>query len=225
MDVDNTIGRPNDPDFYLKYGQAVNRAVSALLGIPLQDAIQVADYYRSNFGGGETALFSGTIGKFFPEYGEIPPDFGLLYDEICKIDESGQFNYDGVAPALLRSLRLNRKKIAVITDSPEDLSRRILADMGIDPDQDFDLYLPYKREVGPLKILLREQIFSKVAMFFNIPPERSLSVGDSYSLDIQPAEQLGMKVCLVSFQKKEGYTGLQVETFPQMFKVISKTNE
>lgn len=219
LDIDNTLVRPVDPDFYRKYGEAVNMATSNYLGVSLDEGKRIADFYRQNYGGGEMALFSGTIGRFFPEYGELEPNLELLYDTMCAIDHIGQFENDGVTAALIRLLRSQGKKVVAITDSPEDLSRRTLVDAGINPDQDFDLYLPYTRERGPLKILQRGQIFSRVAEHFNVPPGRTLSVGDSLRSDIQPAEQLGMKVCLVSTQARDDYSGLQARTFDTVFEI------
>jgi len=217
LDIDNTLVRPKDPNFYEKYSEAVNTAVSSYLGVSLEEGTRIADFYRQNFGGGEIALFSGTVGQFFPEYGERQPNLELLYDAMCSIDPSGQFASDGITVELIRLLRSQGKKVVAITDSPEGLSKKILADAGIDPDQDFDLYLPYKREIGPLKILLGGEIFSIVADRFGIPYKRTISVGDSLRFDIRPAEQLGMSACLVSLQLRDDYSGLQVKNFYNVF--------
>lgn len=218
LDIDNTLVRPRDPSFYRKYNEAVNMTVSDYLSVPLEEGTRVADFYRQNFGGGEMALFSGTISQFFPEYNELPPNLELLYDTMCSIDPSGQFESDGIAVAMIRLLRSQGKKVVALTDSPEGLSRRILSDSGINPDEDFDMYLPYTKEQGPLKILQKEQVFLEVANRFGIPPDRVLSIGDSYRSDIQLAEKLGMKTCLISEQQKVDYTGLQARDFQQVFK-------
>ena len=217
LDIDNTLVKPIRPDFYRKYSEAVNAATADYLGVSLEEGTRVADFYRQNFGGGEMALFSGTIGQFFPEYGEKQPDFELLYDAMCSIDPAGQFKADGISAALIRLLRTQGKKVVAITDSPKDLSRRILKCAGIDPDQDFDLYLAYTKEEGPPKILQKEKIFAQIANSFKIPPDRTLSVGDNYKSDIQPAEQLGMKTCLVSPQLRGDYSGLQARSFDTVF--------
>lgn len=217
LDIDNTLVKPADPDFYKRYGEAVNMATSDYLGVSLDEGTRVADFYRQNFGGGESALFSGTIGRFFPEYGERQPNLELLYDRMCAIDPTGEFRNDGVTAKLISLLHSQGKKVVAITDSPEGLSRKILADTGIDPDQDFDLYLPYTPGQGPLKILLRGKIFERVASYFNIPLERTISIGDSYRSDIEPAEQLGIKTCLVSPQTKDDYVGLQARSFDTAF--------
>ena len=213
LDIDNTLVKPIDPDFYKQYGEAANMATSDYLGVSLDEGTRVADFYRQNFGGGEMALFSGTIGQFFPEYGDCPPNLELLYDRMCAIDPTGQFNNDGITSLLIDLLRSQGKKVVAITDSPEALSRRILSETGIDPDRDFDLYLPYTLNQGPLKILQRDQIFREVANHFNVPPHRTISIGDSYKSDIEPAEKLGMKVCLVSPKTLDNYMGLQTRSF------------
>lgn len=217
LDIDGTLVKPKDPNFYRQYSEAVNISVSNYLGVPLEEGTRVADFYRQYFGGGEMALFSGTIGRFFPEYGEHESNLELLYDTMCAIDASGQFEKDGITTTLIRLLRSQGKKVVAITDSPEGLSRRILADAGINPDQDFDLYLPYTKEQGPLKIVQRGEIFSRVADHFEVSPDRVISIGDSYRSDIQPAEDLGMKTCLVSPQKHAEYSDLQSPSFDNVF--------
>lgn len=217
LDIDNTLVKPRDPSFYRKYNEAVNTTVSAYLDVSLDEGTRVADFYRQNFGGGEMALFSGTISQFFPEYEELPPNLELLYDTMCSIDPIGQFKNDGITTALIRLLRSQGKIVVGLTDSPEGLSRKVLSEVGIDPDADFDLYLPYTREKGPNKILLRERIFENIAKYFKVSSERVLSVGDTYKSDIQPAQQLGMQVCLVSPQTRQDYFGLQAKNFDTVF--------
>jgi len=217
LDVDNTLVRPKDHGFYRKYGDAVNLATSNYLDVPTEEGVRVANFYRQNFGGGEMALFSGTIGQYFPEYGNPQPNLELLYDAMCSINPDGQFENDELTAVLIRLLRLQGKRIVAITDSPEGLSRKILDDAGINPDEDFDLYLPYTKGQGPLKILRRGQIFSQVANHFGISPERTLSVGDSFNFDIQPAEQLGMRTCLVSPHENGDYAGLRTISFDTVF--------
>ena len=161
--------------------------------------------------------FSGTVGRFFPRYGEHKPNFKLLYDRMCEIDITGQFGDDGTTLKLVALVRSQGKKVVAITDSPENLSRRILADIGIDPDCDFDLYLPYTIDRGPLKILEAGRIFEKVASCFEMSLTRTISIGNSYRSDIKPARRLGMKTCLVSFETRDGDVGLQVKSFGEVF--------
>lgn len=224
VDIDNTLVKPKDHDFYRQYGNAVNTAVSSYLGISIEEGTRVADFYRQNFGGGEMALFSGNISRFFPEYGEHEPNIELLYDTICSIDPSNQFQDDGISANLINLLRSQGKRVVAITDSPEELSRKILAYAGIKPDDDFDLYLPYTRERGPLKILQRETVFRAVADYFEIAPDRILSIGDTYKSDIEPAEKLGMRTCLVSLEESENdYVGLKAKKFDDVFELYRRS--
>ncbi len=220
VDIDNTLAIPKTSEFYRFYGDAVNRAVSSYLGISPVEGIKVADYYREYFGGGEMALFSGTIYKFFPQYGKHRPDLTLLYDELCTINPVDQFLEDKRVPFLLRLLHNQGTKIAAITDCPEYLSGRVLAEVGVDPNKDFDLYLSYTKERGPLKILQGRAVFSGVVEHFRVPAKRTLSIGDTYKYDIQPAQQLGMKTCLISAQIKKDYFDLQAKTFLHVFEVF-----
>lgn len=223
LDIDNTIVKPRDPNFYKQYSDAVNVAVSQYLNVSLEKGTRVADFYRQNLGGGEVALFSGTIDKFFPEYGEHKPNLELLYDAMCFINPVNEFINDGVITALIRLLRSQGKKVVALTDSPEDLSRRVLAEVGINPDCDFDLYLAYTREHGPHKILNKEQIFQKIADQFQTPSDRVLCVGDSYHSDIEPPLQLGMKACLISAQEKKDRTCLQARNINTVFETYRRS--
>jgi len=217
LDIDNTLVKPRDPNFYRQYSAAVNVAVSQYLDVSLEEGTRVADFYRQNFGGGEIALFSGTIGQFFPEYGERKPDLTLLYDSMCSINPANQFANDSVTRALIRLLRSQGKKVVALTDSPEGLSRKVLAEAGINPDCDFDLYLAYTREYGPHKILEKERIFQKIADQFQTLPGRVLCVGDSYHSDIEPPLRLGMKACLLSMREEKDRNCLQARNINSVF--------
>lgn len=217
FDVDNTLVHPKNPDFYQQYSQAVNRAVVAYLGVSLEKATEVADFYRQHYGGGERALFSGTIEEYFPEFGNKKPNFNLLYDEMCLIDPTGQFEPDSKVVNLVRMLRRQGKKVVALTDSPEELSRQVLTQSAFNPDTDFDLYLPYTKEKGPYKILQGKEIFSRIGRYFGIYPDKILVIGDSFESDIKPAQEVGMKTCLVSQKPINTYSGLQARSIYQAF--------
>ncbi|OGM11766.1 hypothetical protein A2Z22_04295 [Candidatus Woesebacteria bacterium RBG_16_34_12] len=217
LDVDNTLVNPRNSGFYKKYSEAVNSAVSIYLNVSLEEGIKIADFYRKYYGGGERALFADNLDQHFPQYGKRDVNFDLLYNTMCTIDPIGQFDRDEITPEFLNLLRRQGKKVVALTDSPEDLSRKILKEVGIDPNLQFDLYITYTREKGPQKILLGKDIFAKIAKNFGIPPSRVLSIGDTLKSDIDPAEQLGMKVCLISPRTKDDYVGLQSRSFYSAF--------
>lgn len=218
FDIDNTVVKPRDEGFYIQYYQAVNRAVASYLGVSLERATEIANFYRQHFGGGERALFDGNLSTHFPEFARREPNFGILYEEMCKIDPTNQFHSHSEIRESIQRLRASGKKVVVLTDSPEDLSRRVLKEAGLDPDADFDLYLAYSPDQGPHKLIRPKEIFTQIVEYFGVATERVLSVGDSYTTDIQPAEELGMKTCLISEQQKVEYTGPQERDLQQMFK-------
>lgn len=217
FDVDNTLAIPKDPQFYKKYGLAVENAIAKHLEIDLDRAEQIAQFYRNTYGGGEHALFSSTIQAHFPEFSMRSPNFDLLYDEMSQIDPSAEFEQDRALRRLLRVLRHRGKIVVALTDSPEDLSRRILSAVGLEPEKDFDLYLPYTRENGPLKIVGGLNTFRGIADSIGVPPARILSIGDSFEKDIKPAVELGMSTCLISPQVVENYKGVQASNVFKAF--------
>lgn len=202
FDIDNTLVKPHNPDFYRQYSEAVNRAAQVYLGVSQERAIEIANFYRDHYGGGE---------KVFLGLGDKGPDFSILYDEMCRIDPSGQFYSHQEIHDLIQKLRKEGKKIVALTDSPENLSRRILAEAGFDPDNDFDLYLPFRREYGPPKLVEGDKVFTRIASHFQVEPGRVLSIGDGYNSDIAPAQALGMKTCLVSDIEQDGYMGQRIK--------------
>lgn len=217
FDIDNTLVRPRDPRFYRQYTEAVNKAVSKRLGISLEEGKRIADYYRQHFGGGENALFAGNLHEHFPEHGIVKPDYSLLYDKMCEIDPTGQFDRHDQVLEYIKTLREQGKKVVALTDSPFDLSQRMLFEAGIDPEKDFDLYLAYEKEKGPHKIVRSQEVFSEIAAYFGVPHQRVLSIGDNYTSDIMPADRLGMKTCLVNEEANEGYKGYRVNTLHDVF--------
>jgi len=223
LDIDNTLIRPKNQDFYEQYSEAVNLAIANYLGVNLEEATKVADFFRENFGGGEQALFSGAVGDYFPQYGNPSPDFELLYDAMSQIKIDGQFGDDGLSAKLVKLLRAKGKKVVAMTDSPESLSRQTLKACGFDPDSDFDLYVPYTKESGPPKIVQADEAFKSIADYFEVDPNRVLSVGDSLTRDIVPAERSGMKTCLVSQYDVPGYEGLQVTNLADTFRTYRRS--
>lgn len=217
FDIDNTLIRPRDPSFYRQYTKAVNRAVSKRLDVSLEEGKRIADYYRQHFGGGERALFADNLHEHFPEHGILEPDYILLYDEMCEIDPTGQFDRHGEVLEHIKTLREQGKKVVAFTDSPLDLSRRVLFEAGIDPEKNFDLYIAYEKEKGPHKIIRSQEALSEIAEYFGVPPQRVLSIGDNYTSDIMPAERLGMRTCLISEKEREGYIGYRASTLQDVF--------
>jgi phosphoglycolate phosphatase len=85
------------------------------------------------------------------------------------------------------------KKIALVTNKPEDISKKILA--GLDIRQFFDLILGPEsvKEIKPDPEGIR-----KVLDTFGIAAERAIMEGDSY-VDIQAGRNAGTKTCGVMY--------------------------
>ena len=218
LDVDDTLVRPCKPGFYEQYSTAVNKAVAVFLKTDLETGTKIANYYRKHFGGGEQALFSGTIGSYFPEYSIRAPDFKTLYDMIVKIDPQGFFEPHEETIELINKIRKQEIFVAAVTSTPELLSRKILAECGFNPEKDFDLYKAYTSELGPPKMTQKSNIFVDIAKYFQVSPQEAFSIGDSYRYDIQPAQEIGMKTCLIGIQRPSKYDGLFAQNILEVFK-------
>lgn len=223
LDIDNTLALPKDPSFYTQYAEAVDVAVSRYLGISPEAAKHVANFYRQHYGGGEQALFSGTIGSYFPEYGSPEPDYKLLYEAMTTIDPENHFVDSALTVGLVKLLRQKGKKIVGLTDAPEELSRQVLSECGLDPDVDFDLYISYQSESGPPKMVQGEAIFRDIAERFEVEPSRVLSVGDNLETDIVPAQKAGLKTCLISESDVQDYQELQATNFADVFRTYRRS--
>jgi len=143
-----------------------------MLGVDYSTGKGIADFFRSHYGGGEKALFSGKLHEHFPQYGVYEPNFSILYDEMCQLDPAGYFAPDEEVLDTLSAIRRQGVRAAAITSTPEGLSRQILALAGIDPDIQFDLYYPYTAYAGPPKMVRGEAIFADVAAYFGTDPAK-----------------------------------------------------
>lgn len=196
LDIDGTLVEAKNPEFYNQYKHAVHRAIAVHFGVTDERANEIANYYRGRFGHGELALMTGTIGEHFPDIGNFEPDYGAIYDELIKIDPSGEFERHAEIINLLELLKASGKQVVAITDSPEPLSRNILQQAGINPES-FDLFLSYTRASGPRKLIEKETLFKYVAQTLKIEPGRIIAIGDTYDKDVLPAKNVGMRTCFI----------------------------
>lgn len=217
LDIDGTLTVPGNTDFYNNFGEAVNTSLARVLQQKYVVGKQVADHYRRLKGGGEHAFVDTALDAALSLNGldiklpRIPLGFQELYEAFCEIDSTGYFKPDLSVLAFLRALKKRGLTIVGLTDNAEDLSRRILIASEIDPDKDFDLYLPWKRESdGPPKFMNGQIIFQQILGQFSVSPSRAISVGDSLTGDILPAHNVGMKTCLISSVVRAVYDGVQV---------------
>lgn len=225
IDMDLTLITAREKNvYYSQYYSAVNRAVSKYIGVGLEEAIEVANFYRREFNGGESAIISGTIGEFFPQYGNHDPDVTLIYEEFSQIDPHGHFDLHEDERQFVQTLRRQGKKVVLLTDCVDVLAKKVLAEAGFE-ESDFDATFAYTRDKGPLKIVQGVGIFLEIADLLKISPNNILSMGDSLRTDIQTAEKAGMKTCLVTKQPPEGYSGLIAPSIIDASAAYKKANE
>ncbi len=218
FDVDDTLINPKSGEFYKRFSDAVDRAVAIHYGVSIDRAKEIADYFRAHphYGGGEHALF-GDIREHFPELAGFDPGFIALYDEMSAVDPSGAYDSHQHIVDKIRLLQERGIKVVALTDAPEALSRKLLAEAGIDPDDVFDMYIGGSRELGPHKLLRKEQKFIEIAQALGTPYDRILVVGDSFVKDIAPGLHLGMKGCYIGKKEITDYTGEKASTIDEVF--------
>ncbi|KLO83878.1 uncharacterized protein FFB20_05268 [Fusarium fujikuroi] len=118
--------------------------------------------------------------------------FGLSYDSVDELLE----DYERVlvdnltlkpgAVSLLEAIKASGRKIAVITEGPQDAQQRAVGDLGIDKYIDF---LATTNFFGVAKI---DGLFGKVLDHLQITPQDIAYIGDSQERDIEPATKEGI---------------------------------
>ncbi|KAF4499321.1 hydrolase-the HAD superfamily [Fusarium agapanthi] len=118
--------------------------------------------------------------------------FGLRHDSVDELLE----NYERVlvdnltlkpgAISLLEAIKASGRKIAVITEGPQDAQQRAVRDLGIEKYIDF---LATTNFFGVAKI---DGLFGKVLDHLKITPQDIVYIGDSQERDIEPANKEGI---------------------------------
>ncbi|KAF5553347.1 hydrolase-the HAD superfamily [Fusarium mexicanum] len=118
--------------------------------------------------------------------------FGLRHDRVDELLE----DYERVlvdnlalkpgAISLLEAIKASGRKIAVITEGPQDAQQRAVRDLGIEKYIDF---LATTNFFGVAKI---DGLFGKVLDHLKITPPDIVYIGDSQDRDIEPANKEGI---------------------------------
>lgn len=86
------------------------------------------------------------------------------------------------------------KKMAVVTNKPENLTKKILNDLGV--------YEYFQLIIGPESVKeLKpnpEGLLKVLSLFDETPPQRAIMIGDSYT-DIEVGKRAGMYTCGVTY--------------------------
>lgn len=219
-DVDSTLVYPSDPEFFTYFRGALHAAMAEYFGISLERTEEISAYFRREHGGAEVSIFRGITHEHFPDVPVLPPDYEMVYREMSKIDPSGYFQPADEMKEAVARVRQAGIKVAALTDSPDILSRNVLAASGFVPEEDFDAFHAYTRELGPHKKVRADLIFSEIAAEFGAPHHRVLAIGDSLKADIIPARSVHMRTVLISPEPVVGYEGTQRTSAVDVFNAI-----
>ena len=149
--------------------------------------------------------------------------FGIiLTEEDCKFYYEKQFKFilESIKPnkevnQWIR--RLNKKyKMIILTNGKSCEQRRKIEELGL--ENMFKLYISGETHISKPK----EEAFINVLEKENIVASETMMIGDSLHYDINPANKLGMKTCLIERKwhfddELQNYTGYKVKNIIQFF--------
>ena len=149
--------------------------------------------------------------------------FGIiLTEEDCNIYYEKQFDFiiESIKPDEEVNLWLSRLckeyKMILLTNGKSCEQRRKIEELGL--ENMFKLYISGETHISKPK----EEAFINVLEKENIVTSETMMIGDSLHYDINPANKLGMKTCLVERKwhfddELENYTGYKVKNIIQFF--------
>ena len=157
-------------------------------------------------------------------------EFGIiLTEEDCNIYYEKQFDFiiESIKPNEEVNLWLSRLckkyKMILLTNGKSYEQREKLAKLGL--ENMFELYISGETHISKPKA----EAFINVLEKENIVASETVMIGDSLHYDINPANKLGMKTCLVERKwhfddELENYTGYKVKNIVQFFREL-ETNK
>ena len=149
--------------------------------------------------------------------------FGIiLTEEDCKFYYEKQFEFilESIKPNEEVNLWLSRfskkYKMIILTNGKSCEQRRKIEKLGL--DNMFKLYISGETHISKPKA----EAFINVLEKENIVASETMMIGDSLHHDINPANKLGMKTCLVERKwhfddELQNYTGYKVKNIIQFF--------
>ena len=150
-------------------------------------------------------------------------EFGIiLTEEDCNIYYEKQFDFiiESIKPNEEVNLWLSRLckkyKMILLTNGKSYEQREKLAKLGL--ENLFELYISGETHISKPKA----EAFINVLEKENIVASETMMIGDSLYYDINPANKLGMKTCLVERKwyfddELQNYTGYKVKNIIQFF--------
>lgn len=180
FDIDQTLifGREANR-FYTRYGRALEIAFAREMGLELERAQECLNAYRRAYDGrGELAFDTFDITS------------SCVYDAICSVNPAGTLPRMDATIATITHLK-DRARLLAITDGPITQARRLFAETGIQIEWFAEVIGWERGKEKPKNGSSR--IFEEVISRYNIKSEELVSVGDTRSVDIEPAERIGAR--------------------------------
>ena len=149
--------------------------------------------------------------------------FGIiLTEEDCNIYYEKQFDFiiESIKPDeevnLWLSCLCKKYKMIILTNGKSCEQRRKIEELGL--ENMFKLYISGETHISKPK----EEAFINVLEKENIVASETMMIGDSLHYDINPANKLGMKTCLIERKwhfddELQNYTGYKVKNIIQFF--------
>jgi FMN phosphatase YigB (HAD superfamily) len=222
FDVDNTLAFPLTQEFYNRFGVFIYQYIKEIFQLSELDLEKLSMFYALKNCYLESILveklknipliFSSlSITEFV--INEIK--FKNAYIELRKLSLNqspiGYFTRNEESIETIKYFQSLNMHLICLTNAPEENSRLILDMTGLCPDNDFHIYHPWKaNHLAPPKILKRSSIFLDLIEEAGYLPNQVISVGDSYSCDIAPAQEAGLLTCHISKDFKD--TNLTIDS-------------
>lgn len=209
FDIDNTLVFGEKASrFYLSYSRILEKTLSELLNIALEEGKRIADEHRRNFNGhGELAF--NTYGLGMEKW----------YETILSLDP--QKNIEPV-PETNNVLRFFKKRgliMGAITDGPAPQAEKIFKAAWIKKEL-LDFYIGWEKG-KPMPKGGSKKIYKKLCRNFKLNPSEVMMVGDSLHADILPALEVGLKAVHVSDKKNdEKKKWITIENICSLTKII-----
>ncbi len=207
LDLDGTLIQ--NPLFYKTvYSQSLNDLVKELRG---EKGLEVLAYCRKNLQGrGELAL----------------PTLNIPYSKWADRLERLSLDLIEKNPYLVQKIKSLPARKVIYTGSPLKLAKKLLLKTGFDLT-DFSEIIGWKRpEEFPLKWTCSPFIYASILTRFSIMPQSALVIGDSYSTDIFPAEQVGIPTQNITeriFRIAGGNTTLLTNDFQRKNEIVKRS--
>lgn len=185
FDLDKTLF--DSDGYYNAIREATIEALGLRLGLSLEIVQQRIDALRESLRQQGMRLRQHDIAL---EFGVSPEDLDQLIAD--RVDPQEYISDERRIKEQVMALKAEGKKVAILTDGPVRQAMNVLRVIGIAGHLDGVFT---SGEMGYYKP--EQKLFDAVLTRLGVTPQEAVMVGDSYDLDIKPAEALGMRTVLI----------------------------